>query len=90
MARATRATKKLPELRIVYDCVLKRPACPLLQVFGGTVPTQRFGMLFDSKVWLTSRTPDMRTYRLTEAQLDRLVEITRTHAAKAKSTRRHR
>lgn len=72
-----RKVKPSEPMRIVYDCTLKRPGCALLQAFGGTVPSDRFAMLFDNKDWLFAPTPDMKTYQVTEDQLERVAKITR-------------
>jgi hypothetical protein len=62
-------------VKIVYDATLRRPGCVLLQaLMGGTVPN--FTRLFTSESWLVERTPDMRVYEVTPAQLPRLVAIT--------------
>lgn len=64
---------------IVFDPVLKRPGCVLLQaVMGGTIP--EFMELFDSYNWLTSPTPDMKCYPVTEEQLQILSETYGTKA----------
>jgi hypothetical protein len=54
---------------IVYDAVLRRPGCVLLQVtMGGTVPD--FAQRFAGTDWLTEPTPDMKLYEVTAEQLD--------------------
>lgn len=59
---------------IVYDPVLKRPGCVLLQAaMGGTVP--RFTERFPSESWLVHATPDMKRLPVTEKQLDFLVQL---------------
>lgn len=61
--------------RIAYDVTLRRPGCVLLQaVMGCAVPN--FQLLFPSESWLVSPTDDMKAYRATREELDRLSEIT--------------
>ena len=56
---------------IVFDLVLKQPACPLLQaVMGGS---HGIAHMFPTEVWLTSLTPDMKAYSIPEDELERLV-----------------
>ncbi len=60
-------------MTIVFDTVLLRPGCVLLQAaLGGTTPSSKFFALFPSETWLVSITPNMRCYRVTEPQLLRL------------------
>lgn len=55
-------------LTLAYDLKLNRPGCVLIQAaMGGTVDVSRH---FDSKDWLLYPTPDMKVYRITEAQLE--------------------
>lgn len=61
--------------RIVYDPVLKRPGCILLQVLmGGTVGTEDIFMMGD---WLVDPTPNMRVFEVTEAELELLKKVSR-------------
>lgn len=59
---------------IAYDPVLKRPGCVLIAAALGadTAICDRF----DVRSWLLSPTDNMGVFEVTEAQLDRLVEIT--------------
>jgi hypothetical protein len=57
---------------VVYDPVLKRPGCALLQaVMGGTVSAT----LFPSESWLLAPTDDMKAYVVTDEELEILVTI---------------
>lgn len=59
--------------KIVYDPVLKRPACILLQVMGGgTVTSEDIFMMGD---WLTETTPNMRLFSVTDEELEVLKKI---------------
>ncbi len=62
-------------MKIVYDCTLRRPGCVIIQAgMGGDVPD--FASRFPSESWLVAPTKDMRTYKVTEDQLKKLVEMT--------------
>lgn len=58
--------------RILFDPVLKRPGCVLLQAVAGCDPSVAHG--FDSKKWLLGPTPDMAVFEVTDEQLAVLVE----------------
>lgn len=59
--------------KIIYDPVLKRPGCILLQVMGGgTVTSEDIFMMGD---WLTEMTPDMKLFSVTDEELEVLKKI---------------
>lgn len=59
---------------IVFDPVLRRPGCVILQAaMGGNVPD--FTSRFPAETWLTSPTPDMGCFPVNEPQLYRLIEM---------------
>lgn len=59
--------------KIVYDPVLKRPGCILLQVMGGgTVTSEDIFMMGD---WLTEQTPNMGLFEVTSEELEVLQKI---------------
>lgn len=61
------------EFPIVFDCTLRRPACPLLQsAMGGD--TSLCG-LFPAGSWLINPTPDMKVYRASREQIDKLIAM---------------
>jgi len=63
---------------LVYDAVLMRPGCALLQAaMGGTVSAS----LFPSEHWLLGPTSHLKPYAMTQQQLDDLV-LFHTNAAK--------
>lgn len=68
--------------RIAFDTKLMRPACVILQATLGCNP--RVAHEFFSEDWLTSLTPDMKVYPVTESQLAQLVDM----VAEAKSLRK--
>lgn len=61
---------------IVYDCVLRKPGCVLLQALGGTVPKDLFFQYFDTSCWLLHPTPNLKLYPITRSQLPLLAEVT--------------
>lgn len=71
--------------KIVYDAVLMRPGCVLLQAFGGTLGSLEFGMLFPSETWLLAPTPNMKLYSATDDELKKISEITIAHHEKGKT-----
>lgn len=68
--------------RIAFDTKLMRPACVILQATLGCNP--RVAHKFFSEDWLTSLTPDMKVYPVSESQLAQLVDM----VAEAKSLRK--
>jgi hypothetical protein len=68
---------------IAYDAKLMRPGCVLIQAAMGGDPalTRRF----DSDTWLVDMTPDMKRYRVTPAQAERLIELTARKAKKGRT-----
>ncbi len=59
---------------IVFDAVLKRPACVLLQAcMGGN--NHVVAELFDPKTWLIAPTPDMKLYRVSQEELGMLAQM---------------
>jgi hypothetical protein len=63
------------KLRCVFDTKLKRPACVLLQAaLGGDIESAHF---FDSNVWLTAPTKDMRLFRTTREELRAVAKVVR-------------
>jgi hypothetical protein len=56
---------------IVFDIKLMRPGCVLLQ--AALTNDSSVAHRFPTHTWLTSLTPDMRTYGATEEQIDKLV-----------------
>lgn len=73
------------QFRIAYDTALKRPGCVLIQAVLGGIDGWAFTSRFPVETWLLAPTPDMHVYAVTEAQLDRLAEIT-ARAMRAPST----
>ena len=69
--------------RIVYDPVLKRPACVLLQAAYGC--DSSLSHQFDTEDWLLAPTENMGVMEVTEEQLALLPEITRTNRLKNRS-----
>lgn len=61
--------------RIVYDTVLKRPGCVLIQAAMQGSPDM--ANLFPVESWLTHITPDMAVYEATQEQIDILVSHAR-------------
>lgn len=67
---------------VVYDTVLMRPACALLQAaMGGTISAT----IFPSESWLLTPTDDMKCYKVTNAQLHKLVEMAELFVAMKKT-----
>lgn len=63
---------------LAYDCVLKRPACILVQaLMGCSITAEELGRNFEPLTWLVNQTPDMRVYETSDEQLARVAEITR-------------
>lgn len=59
-------------MTIVFDCELRRPACPILQaIFGGD---QGIAKSFPPETWLLVPTPGMKPYLVTQEQLQKLVQ----------------
>lgn len=66
--------------RIIYDLVLKRPECVLLQAaMGGSVHVAN---LFPNDVWLLAPTPNMRGYEVTDRELAILVDVAKLQVEK--------
>ena len=62
---------------IAYDPQLKRPGCAIIQAaLGSTLPRNQFDK-FDSHNWIASPTPGMALMRVTQEQLDQLIEMDR-------------
>jgi len=65
-------------MKIVYDAVLRRPGCVLLQsTLGGTICN--FSKLFPAESWLLAPTPNLKLYEVTQQQLDKLVVMSEVH-----------
>ena len=63
----------MSEMTIAFSVEKRRPGCVLLQAaMGGHLPPGRFLSLFPTETWLLAPTDDMRTYRVTEGQLEQL------------------
>jgi hypothetical protein len=61
-------------MKVVYDAVLKRPGCALLQAaLGGT---NGIADLFPLDSWLLAPTDDLRLYEINEGRLGQLITIT--------------
>ncbi|TFG94606.1 hypothetical protein E4H12_14875 [Candidatus Thorarchaeota archaeon] len=61
-------------MKIVYDPVLKRPGCALLQAaYGADGGAANY---FNIDHWLLAPTPDMALYEVTVKQLTQVVAIT--------------
>lgn len=60
---------------LVYDLKLRRPACALLQAaLGGDAGIAN---KFPSEHWLIAPTPDMRTYKMTDKDLEDAIKYHR-------------
>ena len=71
---------------LAYSIVDRRPGCVLLQVpHGGTVPGGLFHMLFPVETWIIGgpMAHNLRPYRSTRRELERVAEITRKALAEA-------
>ena len=62
-------------IRIVYDPVLRRPGCAILQAAYGCPGS--LASLFDTQDWLLAPTPNLRVHEVTTEQLNQLPEITK-------------
>ena len=69
---------------LVYDQVLMRPACVLLQaVFGGT--GHLASAFFNSDDWLLDPTPNMKPYTVkSREEMDKIVALTVAHPGREK------
>lgn len=73
---------------LVYDCVLKRPACVLLQaVMGGGDAGVMHDLGFDSDSWLLAPTPDMRRIAGTREEWLRAAAITAAEMKRLSGTK---
>lgn len=69
-------------MRIVFSPQARRPGCAILQgALGGTVPAERFHILFPAETWLLAPTDDMAAYPVTEEQLEQLSAMARKAAS---------
>lgn len=59
---------------LVFDPVLKRPGCVLLQAAHG-VPWADMELTFPSSTWLLAPTPDMAVFEATPNQVQKLVAM---------------
>lgn len=59
------------DILLLFDAKVMQPGCVILAAAAGT--DREVVARFNN--WLTAPTPDMRIYRTTPEQLDRLVEI---------------
>jgi hypothetical protein len=65
-------------MRVVFDTKTRRPGCALLQaLYGGNVPSMMFGVKFPVETWMLAPTESMRTYEVTEEELDQLAELSK-------------
>jgi hypothetical protein len=72
------------QTKIVFDCILKRPGCPLIQAaMGGDVSLVK--QEFHGDTWLTFPTEGMKLYPVSETQVPQLVGI----AEQAVGLRKH-
>lgn len=67
--------KKPDTVVVVFDLVLRRPGCALLQAALGGSPG--IANQFPTRSWLTAPTPDMQAYQITQEDLKHLVTSTR-------------
>jgi hypothetical protein len=70
------------QYRIVFSPKRRRPGCVLLQVMGGTVPSQKFHDLFPAETWLVAPTDDMAAYPADDALLEQLSRMAAKAVAK--------
>lgn len=70
------------QYRIVFSPSQRRPGCVLLQVIGGTVPSQKFHDLFPAETWLLAPTDDMQAYPADDAMLEQLSSMAAKAVAK--------
>ena len=61
-------------MKVAYDSKLMRPACVLIA--AGMGASSEAARRFDIGHWLLHPTPDMKVYETSEAQLQRLLEMT--------------
>jgi hypothetical protein len=58
--------------KIVFDPILKRPGCILLQVMGGGTVSSEDIFMMD---WLTEMTPNMGLFEVTDEELEVLKQV---------------
>lgn len=65
---------------IMFDTKEMKPGCAIIQALGGS---PGIANEFDTSVWITAPTPNMRLYEITKKQLETLIE--RVHARHRKN-----
>ena len=69
-------------MRIVFSPEKRRSGCAILQVMGGTVPSQKFYDLFPAETWLVVPTDDMKAYPVDDERLEQLSRMAANAVAK--------
>ncbi len=78
-------TEQQELIPVIFDAVLMRPACVILQAFGGCTTQQLHELGFCSEDWLIDPTPDMKLYKGTREQWATVVETIKMMKAHSKT-----